>query len=171
MRRPRHLSRLELCWVENVIRQLCARNNISDRDDDYRSAALTAFFTAFRRFRPITSPRFWPYACKQINAALLMEKKARSERLYRLLSLDAPAGHDSVGTYLDLLPARQGDFTNGVCFRDFLNRLPRDPARLAFRLVWRDSLEEARSNLGMTEQEFCVAFDQLHSALERYYAI
>lgn len=171
MKRSRRLSRQECFWVKEVIRQLCDRHNVSDRDEDYRSVAWAAFFTAFRRFRPISSPDFWPYAYEQISIALMAEKSARHDRVYRLLSLQAPVAPDSEETLLDRLPARQGDFTNSVSFWDFLNRLPRDPARLAVRLVNRDTLEEARSILGMTEQELCRAVDQLRDALICYCAI
>lgn len=157
--------------MQEVIRQLCACHNVSDRDEDYRSVAWTAFFTAYRRFRSISSPDFWPYAYEQISIALIAEKRVRQDRVYRILSLNAPAAPDSDETLLDRLPARQGDFTNSVSFWDFLNRLPQDPARLAVCLVNRDSLEEARSILGMTDQDLCHAVDQLRDALIRYCAI
>ena len=55
---------------------------------------------------------------------------------------------------------------------DFLHRLPREQASVAVRLaVDRDDLEEARSALGMTDQEFSRAVDQLRVAMERYCTI
>lgn len=171
MKLLRRLSRQEYFWVQEAIRQLCACHNVSDRDEDYHSVAWTAFFTAYRRFHSISSPDFWPYAYKQIGIALIAEKRVRHERMYRLLSLNAPSFSDSDETLLDRLPARQGDFTNSVSFWDFLNYLPQDPARLAVRLVNRDSLEEARSILGMTDQDLCHAVAQLRDALTRYCAI
>lgn len=172
MRRPRRLSRQEFLWVREAISQLCAAHRVSDRDEDYCAAAWAAFFAAYRRFRPISSPDFWPYAYGQIDAALRTEKELRYERVYRLLSLDAPVADDSGETFLDRLPARQGDFTNGVFFFDFLHRLPREQASVAVRMaVDRDDMEEARSALGMTDQEFSRAVDQLRVAMERYCTI
>ena len=55
---------------------------------------------------------------------------------------------------------------------DFLHRLPREQASVAVRLaVDRDDMEEARSALGMTDQEFSRAVDQLRVAMERYCTI
>ena len=171
MRHARQLSRQEYFWVKDAIRQLCAYHSVSDRDEDYCSAAWAAFFTAFRRFRSISSPDFWPYAYEQISIALMAEKKVRHERIYRLLSLDAPAAPDCEETFLDRLPFCQGDFTNSISFWDFLHRLPQVSVQLAIRLINRDSLEEARSILGMTDQELCLAVDQLRDALIGYRAI
>lgn len=122
-------------------------------------------------FRPISSPAFWPYAYGQISAALAAEKRIRQDRVYKLLSLDAPIAADSDECLLQRLPARQGDFTNSVLFWDYIRRLPRRLFQLAWRLVNRDSLEEARSAMGLTEQELCLAVGQLRDALTRYFTI
>ena len=90
MRRPRCLSCQERLWVDNAIGQLCIQHGVSDRDEDYRSTGWTAFLAAYRNFRPISSPAFWPYAYGQISAALVAEKRIRQDRVYKLLSLDAP---------------------------------------------------------------------------------
>ena len=90
---------------------------------------------------------------------------------YKLLSLDAPIAADSDECLLQRLPARQGDFTNSVLFWDYIRRLPRRLFQLAWRLVNRDSLEEARSAMGLTEQELCLAVGQLRDALTRYFTI
>ena len=91
--------------------------------------------------------------------------------MYKLLSLDAPIAADSDEGLLQRLPARQGDFTNSVLFWDYIRRLPRRLFQLAWRLVNRDSLEEARSAMGLTEQELCLAVGQLRDALTRYFTI
>lgn len=169
MRRPRCLSCQERLWVDNAIGQLCIQHGVSDRDEDYRSTGWTAFLAAYRNFRPISSPAFWPYAYGQISAALVAEKRIRQDRVYKLLSLDAPIAADSDECLLQRLPARQGDFTNSVLFWDYIRRLPRRLFQLAWRLVNRDSLEEARSAMGLTEQELCLAVGQLRDALTRYF--
>lgn len=87
MRRPRCLSCQERLWVDNAIGQLCIQHGVSDRDEDYRSTGWTAFLAAYRNFRPISSPDFWPYAYGQISAALVAEKRIRQDRVYKLLSL------------------------------------------------------------------------------------
>jgi len=171
MRRPRCLSCQERLWVDNAIGQLCIQHGVSDRDEDYRSTGWTAFLAAYRNFRPISSPDFWPYAYGQISAALVAEKRIRQDRVYKLLSLDAPIAADSDECLLQRLPARQGDFTNSVLFWDYIRRLPRRLFQLAWRLVNRDSLEEARSAMGLTEQELCLAVGQLRDALTRYFTI
>lgn len=171
MKRLRRLSRREYFWVQEAIRQLCACYNVSDRDEDYRSVAWTAFFTAYRRFHSISSPDFWPYAYEQIRIALIAEKSVRHDRVYRLVSLNAPVTSDGEETLLSRLPDRRGDFTNSVSFWDFLDHLPWDLARLATRLVNGDSLEEARSILGLSDQDLCRAVDQLRDALICYCAI
>lgn len=125
MRRPRCLSCQERLWVDNAIGQLCIYHGVSDRDEDYRSAGWTAFLAAYRNFRPISSPDFWPYAYGQISAALVAEKRIRQDRVYKLLSLDAPIAADSDECLLQRLPARQGDFTNSILFWDYIRRLPR----------------------------------------------
>ena len=162
------LSRQESLWVEEIIRQLCALHNVRALDEDYHAAAWAAFWSAFCNFYNISSPDFWPYAYRQINTALRREKQRRSEQIYRLLSLDAPAAPNTGETFLDRLPARQGDFTESVAFWDFLNHLPQGPAQLAARLVNQDSMEEARSFLGLTDQELCQTVVQLREALTRY---
>ena len=171
MRRPRCLSCQERLWVDNAIGQLCIQHGVSDRDEDYRSTGWTAFLAAYRNFRPISSPDFWPYAYGQISAALVAEKRIRQDRVYKLLSLDAPIAADSDECLLQRLPARQGDFTNSVLFWDYIRRLPRRLFQLAWRLVNRDSLEEARSAMGLTEQELCLAVGQLRDALTPYFTI
>lgn len=171
MRRLRRLSRRERLWVQEAIDQLCAYHRVSDRDEDYRSVAWTAFFGAYRRFYAVSSPDFWPYAYEQISAALAVEKRIRQDWVYRILSLHVPAAPGSDETLLTRLPDRRGDFTNGVSFRDFLSRQPRDTARLAFHLMDGDSMEEARSLLGMTDKELRCAVEQLREALARYCAI
>ena len=120
MRRPRCLSCQERLWVDNAIGQLCIQHGVSDRDEDYRSTGWTAFLAAYRNFRPISSPAFWPYAYGQISAALVAEKRIRQDRVYKLLSLDAPIAADSDECLLQRLPARQGDFTNSVLFWDYI---------------------------------------------------
>lgn len=126
---------------------------------------------AYRRFYAVSSPDFWPYAYEQISAALAVEKRIRQDWVYRILSLHVPAAPGSGETLLTRLPDRRGDFTNGVSFRDFLSRQPRDTARLAFHLMDGDSMEEARSLLGMTDKELRCAVEQLREALARYCAI
>ena len=106
-----------------------------------------------------------------MEVAILAEKRFRQERLYRLLSLDVPAVPGCRETILDHLPARRGDFTNGVLFWDFLVRLPRNLYRLAVRLIHGDDLEEARSMLRLTEREFRQDMDGLRTALLSYLAI
>lgn len=171
MKRSRCLSRQEYFWVREAICRLCICHNVSDRDEDYLSVAWAAFFTAYRCFHSISSPDFWPYAYKQISIALIAEKRVRYDRVYRLLSLNAPAAPDSDETLLSRLPDCQGDFTNSVSFWDFLNRLPQNQAQLAVRLVNGDNLEEARSILGLTDQDLCYTVDQLRDALIRYCTI
>lgn len=111
MRRPRCLSCQERLWVDNAIGQLCIQHGVSDRDEDYRSTGWTAFLAAYRNFRPISSPAFWPYAYGQISAALVAEKRIRQDRVYKLLSLDAPIAADMPtamsACYNASLPARE----------------------------------------------------------------
>ncbi len=161
MNRARRLTSQDRRDVKRVISQRCIRHGVSAHDEDYRSIGWTTFLTAFRRFHAVSSPDFWPYACRQISAAIFAEKQVRQDRMYHLLSLHAPAAPDSRETCLSRLPARRGDFTNSVLLWDFLGRLPRELTRLAGRLANGDSLEEARSILGMTEQELCHAVDRL----------
>lgn len=105
MRRLRRLSRRERLWVQEAIDQLCAYHRVSDRDEDYRSVAWTAFFGAYRRFYAVSSPDFWPYAYEQISAALAVEKRIRQDWVYRILSLHVPAAPGSGETLLTRLPA------------------------------------------------------------------
>ena len=86
-----------------------------------------------------------------------------------LLSLDTPLSQDSdnPGTLLDILPI-QGDFTNGTAFRDFICRLPSDLYALSSRLLNRDSLEEARSDLGWDCHRLCNAVAQLRKHMTEY---
>ena len=100
MRRLRRLSRRERLWVQEAIDQLCAYHRVSDRDEDYRSVAWTAFFGAYRRFYAVSSPDFWPYAYEQISAALAVEKRIRQDWVYRILSLHVPAAPGSGETLL-----------------------------------------------------------------------
>ena len=171
MKRLRRLSRQEYFWVKEAIHQLCICKKINYPDEDYYSVAWTAFFTAYPRFHSISSPDFWFYAYEQIGNALIAEKRIRHDRVYKLLSLDAPATPDSDETLLTLLPNRQGDFTNSISFWDFLNHLPHNAVRLATRLVNGDSLEEACSILNLTDQELWQTVDQLREALSYYYTI
>ena len=93
MSRLRRLSMQEWIWVRETISQLCSCHSVSDQDEDYRSVAWTAFFIAFRRFHPISSPNFWPYAYRKINAALVREKRERQDRVYCFPSAPArPSG-------------------------------------------------------------------------------
>ena len=93
MSRLRRLSMQEWIWVREAISQLCSCHSVSDQDEDYRSVAWTAFFIAFRRFHPISSPNFWPYAYRKINAALVREKWERQDRVYCFPSAPArPSG-------------------------------------------------------------------------------
>lgn len=108
MRRPRCLSCQERLWVDNAIGQLCIQHGVSDRDEDYRSTGWTAFLAAYRNFRPISSPAFWPYAYGQISAALVAEKRIRQDRVYKLLSLDRPSLPTAMSAcYNASLPARE----------------------------------------------------------------
>lgn len=105
------------------------------------------------------------------SAQLSLRKKGSARIACISLSLDAPIAADSDECLLQRLPARQGDFTNSVLFWDYIRRLPRRLFQLAWRLVNRDSLEEARSAMGLTEQELCLAVGQLRDALTRYFTI
>ena len=62
-----------------------------------------------------------------MTGAILFDKKERTSLLYRELSLDCPISRNSEETFLDRLPAKNGDFTNGVAFFDFIGRLPSAP--------------------------------------------
>lgn len=108
MRRPRCLSCQERLWVDNAIGQLCIQHGVSDRDEDYRSTGWTAFLAAYRNFRPISSPAFWPYAYGQISAALVAEKRIRQDRVYKLLSWTRPSLPTAMSAcYNASLPARE----------------------------------------------------------------
>lgn len=105
MRRPRCLSCQERLWVDNAIGQLCIQHGVSDRDEDYRSTGWTAFLAAYRNFRPISSPAFWPYAYGQISAALVAEKRIRQDRVYNWTRPSLPTAMSAC--YNASLPARE----------------------------------------------------------------
>lgn len=170
MRRKRTLSQLEIQWVNSMIQDLCIQNNLSPQDDEYRSAAWEAFVDHYHHHPQVWNPTsFWPCAISHMDHAIQKEKCARSQYLYQLLSLDTPLSQDSdnPGTLLDLLPI-QGDFTNGTAFRDFICRLPSDLYALSSRLLNRDSLEEARSDLGWDCHRLCNAVAQLRKHMTEY---
>lgn len=170
MRRRRKLSRQDIQWVGAYITELCCQHSVNPNDEDYRSAAWTAFQALFQSFYSLADPAFWSLAAAQMETAIHLEKYTRNLYLYRMVSLDVPLTPDTGETFLDMLPAPHGDFTNGVAFRDFLDKLPDDLSLLARRLIDRDTLEEARSGLGWTPGQLCVTVRQLQSAVDLYEA-
>ena len=86
----------------------------------------------------------------------------------KLLVLDGNSILNRAFFGIKLLTTKEGDFTNGTAFRDFLFRLPRDLHDLARCLLDRDSLEEARSSLGWSQMRMCGAVERLREHLEAY---
>lgn len=86
------------------------------------------------------------------------------------MSLNQPVSAGNDETFLDLLPARGGDFTNGVAFLDFIDRLPQELRRLSRWILDGYTLEEARSRLRWTRAELLRAVDVLRQALCDYAA-
>ena len=168
MRHKRTLSQRERTWVGEGITQLCLGLSLHPGDGDYRATAWCAFMELYRSYHPLYDPDFWPQAYDRMDLALQMEKRARNEYLYRLISLELPAAPESGETLLARLPSGHGDFTNGVSFGDFLDHLPEHLRKLAFCLIARDSLEEARSRLGWTDDEMYCAIEILRRELSLY---
>lgn len=167
-RRRRRLSRQEESWVNSVITEVCLQLSLNPGDEDYGQTAWAAFSEMYSKYDLVVEPAFWKMTCDRIEDALYCEKQSRNTRLYRRLSLDAPMRADNEETFLSMLPARGGDFTNHACFLDFLERLPEDLNHLAWSLINRNTLEETRSHLGWTAEEICSNVERLRVEITSY---
>lgn len=168
MRRLHCLTQRELGYAEAAVRMACLQNGVNPLDEEYRAAAQAAFCEAFRGCGPFwDGDIFWPQAFSLMSRAIRREKRLRSAYLYEMLSLDMPLGEDRAPSLGTLLPI-QGDFTNGVAYRDYIGRLPRDLYRLARRLEEGDTLEEARSGLDWDQERLCRAVERLRRHMEAY---
>ena len=170
MARRRRLSQQECQWVNAAITELCRQLSLNPGDEEYRSVSWLAFQSFFQSYFPVWEPAFWPEAYRRMEDAIRLEKQIRSFRLYRSTSLDLPLLQDGRETFLDRLRSQTGDFTNWVAFYDFLERLPEEPHQLAWRLIQKDTLEEARSCLGWTSSQLCEVMERLREEVALYEA-
>lgn len=167
----RHLTSRERAWAEDAAREICRRHRISTADPEFLAIGMQAFYQLYATRPTVSDARFWPCVYQAMERDLLREKRERGKIKYALLSLNEPLAPDRSATYLDVLRARQGDFSNGVVLRDYLTRLPRDQSDLAFRLMAQDTPEEAHAALGWDTTRLQTAMAQLRQAMEVYLAI
>lgn len=170
MRRRRHLSSQEVLWVEECITEICMQEGLSPADELYRSAAWASFLAWYQGYERLWDPCFWPGAFEQVAGAIRFDKRLRTASLYRELSLNQFISTESGETFLDRLSAQNGDFTNGIAFSDFIDRLPQELRRLSHWILDDYTLEEARSILCWTKGELLSAVDILRQALWDYSA-
>lgn len=157
--------------IESSVTEACKACNVNPRDEDYRSAATCAFFALYRRHFSVSGPWFWEDAYMAMYGAIKILKSQNEFYLYNALSLDAPIERDTETTRLSLIPSRHGDPLPGIMLWDYLRRLPEDEHVLAYRLaVHRDSLEEARSQLGWDPGRLREAVLSLRDSMTYYLA-
>lgn len=171
MRRKRRLSRQETQWVDQCISDICGQEGLSPADGTYRSAGWAAFLKEYQSRSRLWDADFWPESFERIAAAVHMEKLVHTSLLYRELSLDRPLTPGSEESFLDHLPSGSGDFTNGVAFADFLDRLPQELRSLSGSILSGYTLEEARSRLHWSGRELLNAVEELRDALCAYEVI
>lgn len=166
--RRRRLSSQEIQWVDECITEICTQEGLSPEDELYRSAAWAAFLTWYQGYERLWDSQFWPGAFEQVAGTIRLDKRIRTASLYRELSLNQLAFAESGESFLERLPALNDDFTNGVAFLDFIDRLPQKLRRLSRWLLDGYTLEEARSRLCWTNAELLSAVDILRQALCDY---
>lgn len=168
MRRKRQLSQQEALWVSEYIESACGQAALDPQDEEYRSAGWASFMTHYRSCDCLWAPDFWSDVQEHIAEAIWQEKQKRTARLYQELSLNRLLLPESNESFLDLLPARSGDFTNGVAFFDYIGHLPQTLRCLARYILEGYTLEEARSHLGWSAETLLSAVEELRRAMRAY---
>jgi hypothetical protein len=171
MRRKRRLSELESKWVNTYIREACEQEKVKFSDEQYHSTGWVAFLNYYQSCNELCFADFWPTAFMQIRDAIHLDKQIRTDLLYRELSLNRPVTSESTETFLDFMFMKNGDFTNGVAFFDFLDHLSEELRQLSGCILVGYTLEEARSQLNWTNGELINAVDILRKALCDYESI
>lgn len=168
MRRKRKLACQEAQWVNEYITKACLQEGVNPMDETYRSSGWASFMEWYQCSARLWDPGFWPKAYEQVAETISSDKKDRTARLYRELSLDRPISQESTETFLDRLPAKNGDFTNGVAFFDFIGHLPGGLRQLSGCILNGYTLEEARSHLNWNSKRLCETVHSLRKELNHY---
>lgn len=113
----------------------------------------------------------WERARFVIANELYALKRQHDDVYYKHRSLDQPVSNEIDAPRAELLLPHHGDCVNGVCFQDYLCRLPKDVYFLARCLIDGDSLEEIHAELQWPWSSLLSTFQRLRFHMEVYEAI
>lgn len=132
-KKRRDFSPREQRMVDEFITRICKFLHISDKSGDLHQYAWEAFLSVYRDCPDSfcgTGFLGWKRAFSIIWDALVEERKERYRNLFQQISLNQPIGNETPVLRIELLQAPHGDFQNGVCLRDYLQRMNRDACRM-----------------------------------------
>ena len=171
-RKQRPLTPREEKLAEQFIRDVLARMRLPAGDEDLMQCGWAAFLRVYRSDPAAFSGadgRGWIAACRAIQEEAAQEWRQGGFWRLGVVSLDQPVGEeDEACTRLRLLPAPYGDFQNGVCCRDYLQRLEPDAGWMARRLIRGDSMGEVCARRGWSRAQGECVLGRLRTAMEEY---
>ena len=142
--------------------------------DEAINTGWSAFLTVYRserwRFKG-DGVSGWERARFVIADELYALKRQYDDVYYKCCPLDQPVSDEIDLPRAELLLPHHGDCVNGVCFWDYLRRLPKDVYLLARQLIDGDSLEEIHAELHCSWSSLLSAFQRLRFHMEVYEAI
>lgn len=154
-------KRLIISVIEDIFRALCLPPQLHD---DAINTGWLAFSSIYHNERW----RFygdgisgWERARFVIADELYALKRQYHDVYYKHCSLDQPVSDEIDTPRAELLLPHHGDCVNGVCFWDYLRRLPKDVYLLARRLIDGDSLEEIHAELQWPWSSLLSTFQRL----------
>lgn len=113
----------------------------------------------------------WRRAYLVIWDALERENRQLQFWLYGLTSLDQPVSSEVPVPRRELLQAPHGDFQNGVCFHDYLDRMDTDARLMAYALIHGGAMEEIRAYYHWSHDHAYRTYNRLRSSMQEYLAL
>lgn len=169
----RSLSRRERERVDGFIADICRELSVRDPGGDLHQCAWAAFLSVYR-MDPLgfcSGLGSWKRAYLAIWDALEQARRESMAAAFRQTSLDQPVDGQDRSSRLELLPLAHGDFQNGVCLRDYLQRMDRDVCRMAYGLMNGESLDEMRVYYHWSRDYSEDTYNSLRAEMEDYLRI
>ena len=85
--------------------------------------------------------------------------------------LNQPIGNETPVLRIELLQAPHGDFQNGVCLRDYLQRMNRDACRMAYGMIDGETIEEIQAYYRWSNAYTAYTYRILYNAIQEYLTI
>lgn len=172
--KQRALSSREQRIIDNFIECLCRAKHILNCSEDLYQCAWETFLSVYRSDPDSFSSSGscgWERARSAICDRLTDAKRSDDFWNYHQTSLDQPVNSEVSAVRMELLRAPCGDFSNSVCFRDYLQHMDRDVCRVACGLISGSCINEIRLRYGWDHDYMRQVYSDLCAGIQEYVSL